>query len=37
VSVSDEGPQGIAYTELMAPMVKAIQELSERLEAIENG
>ena len=38
VEVPDEGPQGsIAYTELMAPMVKAIQELSERLEAIENG
>jgi hypothetical protein len=25
------------YNELMAPMVKAIQELTERLEAIENG
>ena len=33
----DGGLKYMNYTELTAPMVKAIQELSERLEAIENG
>ena len=33
----DGGLKYMNYTELTAPMVKAIQELSERLESIENG
>jgi hypothetical protein len=28
---------GLSYSEFTAPIVKAIQELTERLEAIENG
>jgi hypothetical protein len=35
--VTDEGGMGLAYSEFTAPIVKAIQELTERLEAIENG
>jgi len=33
----DEHSMGLSYSEFTAPIVKAIQELTERLEAIENG
>ncbi len=33
----DEHIMGLAYSEFTAPIVKAIQELTERLEALENG
>ena len=33
----DEHSMGLSYSEFTAPIVKAIQELTDRLEAIENG
>jgi hypothetical protein len=33
----EEGSMGMAYAELIAPLVKAIQELTARIEALENS
>ena len=33
----EEGEMGMNYNDLIAPMVKAIQELSAKVEALENG
>jgi hypothetical protein len=37
VVIDDDGMLMMAYAELMAPMIKAIQELSERVQALESG
>lgn len=35
--IGSDGVQSLAYTELLAPMMKAIQELADRVEALELG
>jgi len=37
ISKEEGQDMGLSYTEFIAPMVKALQEITERLEAIENG
>jgi len=34
-ATGDDGPTGLRYSEFIAPMIKAIQELSDRIDALE--